>query len=318
MVPRREIQQFRASSTTTSIANIAASINILQQTKAQLEAVERNRKILYSEYIFKRYSPLQPYIKRKINEDNNQACLATILNQLKNIIKREGLFDFRNPSIILCSEELDQAIGMRALHVTEIRELVLSHLQLVKESTIPPPDLPLSSYTASATIRNSASSIGLPLHRNVLPDDYNLNTQFNLKEKFRACLETVPTFNKEQTNFTIPQVSDLLSNYITMKKNELFDPRNIKLALVRNDPLGEAFGVSAFHRTQVQALLRTQLIPIGALHPADGVTDGAKKNTRTRTRPTPSPPRTRSRTREAAGPAARTRSRKIEHFRIYL
>ena len=207
---------------------------------------------------------------------------------------------------------------MRALHVTEIRELVLSHLQLVKESTIPPPDLPLSSYTASATIRNSASSIGLPLHRIIPPDDYNLNTQFNLKEKFRACLETVPTFNKEQTNFTIPQVSDLLSNYITMKKNELFDPRNIKLALVRNDPLGEAFGVSAFHRTQVQALLRTQLIPIGALHPADGVTDGARKNTRTRTRPTPSPPRTRSRTREASGPAARTRSRKIEHFRIYL
>ena len=37
---------------------------------------------------------------------------------------------------------------------------------------------------------------------------------------------------------------------------------NIKVALVHNDPLGEAFGVRAFHRIQVSNLLRSQLLPV--------------------------------------------------------
>ena len=40
--------------------------------RAQLEAIERNKKILYSTYVFKKDSPLQPYIKKKINKDNDQ------------------------------------------------------------------------------------------------------------------------------------------------------------------------------------------------------------------------------------------------------
>ena len=53
----------------------------------------------------------------------------------------------------------------------------------------------------------------------------------------------------------------LLSTYILTNKQRFFDPRNIKLAIVKDDPLGEAFGVRAFHRCQVNSLLRSQLIP---------------------------------------------------------
>ena len=52
-----------------------------------------------------------------------------------------------------------------------------------------------------------------------------------------------------------------MSTYILEHKNKFFDTRNIKLAIVKGDPLGEAFGVTAFHRCQVNNLLRAQLIP---------------------------------------------------------
>ena len=42
-----------------------------------------------------------------------------------------------------------------------------------------------------------------------------------------------------------------LSTYILTYKEKLFDERNIKVALCAEDPLGKAFGVKAFHRTQV-------------------------------------------------------------------
>ena len=36
----------------------------------------------------------------------------------------------------------------------------------------------------------------------------------------------------------------------------------LKLAIVANDLIGDAFGVKAFHRCQVNNLLRSQLIPV--------------------------------------------------------
>ena len=72
------------------------------------------------------------------------------------------------------------------------------------------------------------------------------------------------------------QITRLLSAYILSKKHLIFDKRNIKLALVENDPLGKAFGVTAFHRCQVNALLRTQLIPV---HPDQCLVDQVSTTT---------------------------------------
>ena len=58
------------------------------------------------------------------------------------------------------------------------------------------------------------------------------------------------------------QRSQLLSSYIISRKENIFYSRNIKLALVAQDPLGEAFKVKAFHRCQDNNLIRSQLIPV--------------------------------------------------------
>ena len=60
----------------------------------------------------------------------------------------------------------------------------------------------------------------------------------------------------KMTNILYIQVTLLLSKYILARKDKIFDPRNIKLALVANDPIGEAFGVKAFHRCQVKYVLK--------------------------------------------------------------
>ena len=65
------------------------------------------------------------------------------------------------------------------------------------------------------------------------------------------------------------QVTLLLSSYILRNKQRFFDTRNIKLAMVKGDLLGDAFGVNAFHRCQVNNLLRGQLIPYNPDNPPD-------------------------------------------------
>ena len=62
-----------------------------------------------------------------------------------------------------------------------------------------------------------------------------------------------------------------------MNKKKFFDTRNIKLAMVQDDPLGEAFGVNAFHRCQVGNLLRNQLTPVTECSVPTLVTSGDDK-----------------------------------------
>ena len=90
----------------------------------------------------------------------------------------------------------------------------------------------------------------------------NRLARFFLKTKFLLVLLSVPGANQKQIIFTYEEVTSLLSKYVIMKRDQLFNPRNIKLAIVENDPLGEAFGVRCFHRCQVNNMLRSQLIPV--------------------------------------------------------
>ena len=47
-----------------------------------------------------------------------------------------------------------------------------------------------------------------------------------------------------------------------MNMKKIVDSRNPKVAMVQDDPLGEVFGVNAFHQCQVGTFLRGQLSPV--------------------------------------------------------
>ena len=57
--------------------------------------------------------------------------LMEILEDLKVIVRSEKLYDPKNPSIIMCDPDLEIALNMKDLHVTEIRDQILK--QLVRE-----------------------------------------------------------------------------------------------------------------------------------------------------------------------------------------
>ena len=54
--------------------------------------------------------------------------LLELLTVLKDIIRGEGMLDSSNPTVIICSQDLEEVLNMRTLYVTEIRDLIWSHL----------------------------------------------------------------------------------------------------------------------------------------------------------------------------------------------
>jgi len=266
--------------------NVTSNVNVpnVPSQATQLNPEARNRNLLNTMFKFKdpQGAPLKRFIHDTTKIQKNYYSLAEILTILKDVISSEKMFDERNPSVIICSKPLEAALDQKALHVTEVRDLVIQQLEQLADQSLRDPQPPQRLHTSQArpqaprgpaqtappTVVRTAS-----IATNV---QTNKDTKFRLKPLFLDVVRSVDEVDHKQTIFTYEEITRLLSAYILSKKHLIFDKRNIKLALVENDPLGKAFGVTAFHRCQVNALLRTQLIPV---HPDQCLVDQVSTTT---------------------------------------
>ena len=203
------------------------------------EATKKDDEILVK---FKTNSTLEQFLLQKTG-NKEKFTFKQILIALKNVIRSEELYDPRNPSVVLCSQELERTLNMRALHVSELPNLVISQIENTEEI----------KYPGYLIFKNS--------HSNQTKRFYgNPNVKFGLQPDFMAILRTVEGCDQTKTIFSYKEILELLSRYICSKRETIVDPRNVKMALVENDPLGKVFKVKAFHRCQVLTLLDQQLV----------------------------------------------------------
>ena len=80
-----------------------------------------------------------------------------------------------------------------------------------------------------------------------------------VKPDLLGVIRSLEGVSQHKTIYTFPQVVSLIHKYIKSKRDELIDPRNFKVALVRNDPLGDVFHVQAFHLMQLNTFTVKQL-----------------------------------------------------------
>ena len=241
---------------------------------------EVNLSLLNTLFKFAPHSKLKNYLTNKTGIDKTYYTLGELLTILKDIIRGEGQFDKDNPSIILCTSELEDALNMKALHVTEICKLVLTHLikipdHMLRKAAIDQPigptivNPPRMVVNDSGPLRSQEQTHTQPNRMRVFRTQnplvaFNIARQdrFYVKKKFLEVMRTLPDVDLQQQSFTFEEIANLFSKYMLSKQDELFDDRNIRVALIQNDPLAAAFGMKSFHRCQVNILLRAQLIPI--------------------------------------------------------
>ena len=211
-----------------------------------------NNEILHAEYIFKKDCPLQPYLQSKIQGRYNQSTfkLVTLITDLRDIIKKEVLYDILNPAIILCDADLEYALNCKALHVKEVKECLLKHLTRVSSFK--------SEKNPTSKKRTSQESSESP--KKLMKIQENVN--YTISPLLRIALNTVPFFPYNQHTFTYYEICNYITKYIIYKQNSLIDPNNIKICIVKNDPLGKAFNVNAFHRWQVVRLIQRNIFAV--------------------------------------------------------
>ena len=261
--------------------------------------------LLDSNFRLQPNSRLREYIKEKTMEKNARDTksiysLKRILNILQEAIREERMYDSRNSSIILCSKPLESVLNQKALHVAEIRDIILTQVDWIptwtpanparphqakcplKDSQVPRPRNTARRSSKSQANKDHAWAEAQCAHMGHRPQTMttapqkpspmtketttgsrmDADTKVRATPAFLKVLKRTPGADPHKEIFTHQEITNLLTTYIKSRKHKIFDQRNCKVALVENDLLGKAFNVHAFHECQAITLMETQLIPI--------------------------------------------------------
>ena len=242
-------------------------LEILEQLKLHPSTTQDIRQELLSSYRFSPGSRLQEYLrKQKPGILPRVFKFIALLNIFKDLIENTKQFDFKNQAIILCNHEMEHALNVSVLHVTQVKEYMYKQLEFVCEYT-PQILLGISSrpfivrcFPAQTTINVSADSdppaISKTVTQNVSDENsLALPTYYIMYFQLRKVLCTLSSFPRTKIIFTFKEVKELIGEYIMSKRIALFDYRNPYVCVIDKDPLGEIFQVDAFHYTQLSELL---------------------------------------------------------------
>ena len=198
--------------------------------------------LLDSFFQFRERAPLKLFVQEALDSTDVSFTFRRILEALKEFIASRRLYDETNPSMIICSDALEAVLDRKALHVSQVRAVIMAQLS---------PLSPDHGLELEATSPPAGAKV-------VLSSDPCL--RYELKPALRRVFGGMETFDPAQTSFFYCEITALLSVYILQNKHELIDKRNVYVLLLNDDPLSEAFQVKSFHRSQVHALLRAALI----------------------------------------------------------
>lgn len=177
-----------------------------------------------------------------IQESKNEYTSYDILVALKKIITDDELYDVENPSIIMCDSELEDALRLRAFHVSQTRDIINNNL--VQLTLVLPVWACPSANAVTARIKAN--------------DPFDVNAIYTATQGLLELLQCYHLVSKTQRVFSYKKIMKLVQHLFSRWWRE----DNPTVAVGGNFPeplLKRALGVTALSRDQLTYLVRAQL-----------------------------------------------------------
>ena len=148
------------------------------------------------------------------------------------MISRERLYDANNTTVIICSKDLEKALDMKFLHVTEIRDVVLTQMELLPpallaslpntppatpQPTPTPPNFTNSSENSKNNVENANNTTtnlgnnGQQQQQNGTSTKFDIEGRYWVKPLFLKVLRQVRGVNPTQVVFSYREVNIFLN-----------------------------------------------------------------------------------------------------------
>lgn len=211
---------------------------------------------------FRKNSKLYKFLIRKngslISKNSRRYRSSTIYLALEQVIRKENLFDCRNPEIVICGEELEKILDVRSFYRGQLHKFVEAHL------TEDRPDSLASSRSCRADMNKIIEARNVPRGLRLEPsrEGFDIQGSYLVEPNFFKVLQAAGLTETVTTAIPYRRICQLTADYICSRKHEFFDLRNILIAHVKGDLLAEAFKVDHFSRPQITALIRSKIRPV--------------------------------------------------------
>ena len=207
---------------------------------------------IFSLLIFKKDSALKALIDKYARTTKISYSLAEVMTIIIHSIISKEMYDKTNIPIISCSKELGEALGVRALHLLELKRAVLS--KVIQISNGKPAIIHLPEEEIKPTVHEF-------LKRASEFDKYQHKDHDNwceLNSPLLHLLRKLPNF-PNQGFLPVHEVKKFIDDYISSRGTIATDQENKMILHIKNDPLGKIFGVDKFHRMQTYRLISTHV-----------------------------------------------------------
>ncbi len=217
---------------------------------------------------FRRYSTLKDYLHKKfpkiVNEKNETYTLLEILELLETIVRKEHLYDERNPCIVICDEDLAKALKVKYTLTADVRfyvakQLLIScckkcHIKLTDKQVritdariLHPPRWSSETATAIIAAKNT---------KEVKP----IGELKKIKQKLRQFMITYNKLPENTELFTWENIRNTILRYFEDNDDTIYINNNRTIAVIKNTPLEEALEVNALDLDQLRSLIQHQTI----------------------------------------------------------
>jgi hypothetical protein len=126
---------------------------------------------------------------------------------MRQVISREKQYDPNNTTVITCKAELEEALGMKSLHVTEVRDQVCLQMEVIDVvllASLPP--APIETVPRrTATILPGSGGQRVPPTQN-----FDIEGRYWVKPLFLKVLRQAKGVNPTQVVFTYRQVLTII------------------------------------------------------------------------------------------------------------
>ena len=218
---------------------------------------------------FKPNSTLYTYLKKKYPAcmHKDTYSLFEILIILERIIRTEKQFDENNPCMILCNQQLQEALKVRAVLCSSVQYYVLRQMSNEPNNTTD-----LTKYLAPR--QNKEDNGYWVIHAPVWANKHALAIQIELRQRKSIQTGTVWRINEDlrqllikekyiseyQHLFDYQDLVKTVSTIMTEHSMNTNDENNKSAIIIQNTPLEAIFGVKALDSTQYLSFIQYQLI----------------------------------------------------------
>ena len=216
-----------------------------------------------TEYVFKGGAPLKPFLVRHYPKyEFGPFQIQDIMSDMRSLTTN---YDSTNTDIVLCHEELDKALCVKAFHKHDLKWWICQ--QIIKADAhdsrpfiVPTPTLTIFPYYEITDPKTYMAPIW---ERETFFHRYefvNPDTLCRVKPAFLRVIRTLSGVDQNRVRFKYSELAHFLRRYISENVDKLIDERNSSIAHCQGDILANAFRVRTFHKSQGMQLIKTQLI----------------------------------------------------------